>query len=120
MKRGSSLRFMRHADRVQRLRLNAHRRSLVRRYLAGAGRLAERPGRLLHGFHDVVVAGAPAQVAGEPLANVGLARIRLVLQQRVRREQHAGRAVAALQAVLIPEALLQRVQLAALPRAPRR
>ena len=37
----------------------------------------------------------------------------LMLQQRVRREQHAWRAVAALQAMLIPEALLQRVQLAA-------
>ena len=34
----------------------------------------------------------------------------VVLQQRVRREQHAWRAESALQAVLIPEALLQRVQ----------
>ena len=38
----------------------------------------------------------------------------VVLQQRVRRQQHAGRAVAALQAVLIPEPLLERVQRAAL------
>ena len=38
----------------------------------------------------------------------------VVLQQRVRRQQHAGRAVSALQAMLIPESLLERVQRAAL------
>ena len=38
----------------------------------------------------------------------------VVLEQRVRREHHAGRAVAALQAVLVPERLLERVQRPAL------
>ena len=41
-----------------------------------------------------------------------LGRLRVVLQQVDRRHDHARRAVAALQAVLFPEALLQRVQLA--------
>src|SRR4029453_8477784 len=76
------------------------------------GGLAERAGRLLHRFHNVLVAGAPAQVSGEPLTNVGLARIGLMLEEGIGRQQHARRAVAALQAVLIPEALLQRVQFA--------
>src|ERR1700687_1669711 len=71
----------------------------------GADRLSERRCRLLHRLDDVLIAGAPAQVSGEPFANIGLARIRLVFQQRVRCEQHAGCAVAALQTMLIPEAL---------------
>ena len=45
-------------------------------YVAAATGCAQRAGRLLHRLDDVLVAGAPAQVAGEPLADVGLARRR--------------------------------------------
>jgi len=41
------------------------------------------------------------------------ARPRVLREQRVRGHQHAGRTEAALQAMLLPEALLQRVQRAA-------
>src|SRR5438552_534750 len=78
--------------------------------LARADRFAQGASRLLHGLHDVLIAGAPAQVAGEALANVGFAGRRVVSQQRVRRQQHPWRAVSALQAMLIPEPLLERVQ----------
>ena len=40
--------------------------------------------------------------------------IRVVVEQVDRRHDHAGRAVAALQAMLLPEAVLQRMQLAVL------
>ena len=52
------------------------------------------------GFHhradDLVIAGAPAEVAGEPEADFLLARVRVFLQQRVGGDQHARRADAAL------------------------
>src|SRR5512139_1574657 len=68
----------------------------------------------LHGLDDVLVTRAAAQVAGDALADVLLARVRVFLQQAVGARDHAGRAVAALQAVLLVERLLQRVQRAAL------
>ena len=67
---------------------------------------------VLNGVDDVLIAGAAAEVAGDAVANLLLARRRIVLQQVDRRHDHARRAVAALQAVLFPEALLHRMQLA--------
>ena len=52
-----------------------------------------------------------------PRADLLLARIRVLLQQPVGAGDHAGRAIAALQAVLLVERLLQRVQRAALLHA---
>src|SRR3979490_2698791 len=53
------------------------------------------------GFHhradDLVIAGAPAEIAGEPEADFLLARLRVLLQKRVGGDQHARRADAALQ-----------------------
>ena len=46
---------------------------------------------------DLVVAGAPAEVAGEPLTRLGLRRIRITVQQRLSSNQQARRAEAALQ-----------------------
>ena len=66
---------------------------------------------------DVVVARAAADVALEPLAHLVLARVGVLLQQVGGAHQHAGRAEAALQAVMLAERLLQRVQLAALGQA---
>ena len=71
-------------------------------------------GRVLHGLDDVHVAGAAAEVAGDGLADLVLARVLVALQQRVAGHHHAGRAVAALQPVLLQEALLDRVELAVL------
>src|SRR5690349_18394612 len=60
-------------------------------------------GCLLHGFDDVLIAGASAQIAGQLLANLGFRWIRLVLQEHVGAHHHAWRAEAALQAVTVPE-----------------
>src|SRR4051794_26918469 len=59
---------------------------------------------------DPLVAGAPAQVSGERLADLRVARPVLVPQQVVGGEQDAGGAEPALQAVVVPEGLLDRVQ----------
>src|SRR5215468_4857055 len=74
---------------------------------------AELVGGVLDGFDDLVVAGAPAQVPRDPVADLGLGRVRVPRQQRARAHQHAGRAEPALQAVALPEPLLQRMQRAA-------
>src|SRR5690606_37388963 len=74
-------------------------------------------GRVLDRLHDVLVASAAAEVALQPVANLLFGRIRVALEQVGRGHDHAGRAVAALQAVLLPEAFLDRVQLAVLGHA---
>src|SRR5437870_4039285 len=66
----------------------------------------------LDGLDDVLVAGAAAEIALERAANLLLARRRVLVQQAHRREHHPGRAVAALQRVLLVERLLHRVELA--------
>src|ERR1041384_5300962 len=81
--------------------------------MSGSLSRADLLGGVLDGFDDLVVAGAAAQVARDAVADLGLARLRVAGEQRARRHQHAGRAEPALQAVLLPEALLQRVQRAA-------
>src|ERR1700692_4852764 len=71
-------------------------------------------GGVLHRLDDVDVAGAAAEVAGDRFADLQLARIRVLLEERAARHQHSRRAIAALQAVLLPEAFLHRVELAVL------
>ena len=63
------------------------------------------------GLDDVVVAGAAAQVAFEPVAHLFFGRARVVREQSRGGHDHAWRAVAALEAVIVPEGLLQRMQL---------
>jgi hypothetical protein len=58
-----------------------------------------------------LITGAAAQIAGNADADVLLARLRIVAQQLNQRRQDARRAEAALQAVMIVERLLQRMQL---------
>src|SRR5882672_754330 len=67
-------------------------------------------GRLLHGLYDVLVAGAAAQVALEPVPDLVLRRVRIALEQVRGSHDHAGCAEAALQGVLLVERLLHRVQ----------
>src|SRR5207244_7396776 len=68
--------------------------------------------RDLHGFDDVCVARAAAQVAFESLADLRLARPRVAFQQRGGRHDEAWRAEATLQPMLVPERFLERRQLA--------
>src|SRR5262245_35388772 len=75
-------------------------------------------GHLLRGvldrLDDVVVAGAAAQIALEEVADLGFARLLLALEELVGSHDHARCAEAALEAVLLPEALLDRVELSVL------
>src|SRR5262245_57551701 len=68
-------------------------------------------GRIEHGADDLVVTGAPAEVAGEPVARLGFGRIRIALEQRLGGDQQAGRAEAALQRRMLEEFSLQRMQI---------
>ena len=77
----------------------------------------DRRGRRLHGAHDVLVAGAAAQVAFQAVADLLGRGIGRVLQQFVGGEDHPRRAEPALQAVLVPERFLDRVQRAGGPPA---
>src|SRR6266851_3174520 len=60
---------------------------------------------------DLLIPRAAAEVAGERLANLVSRRFGVVVQQRLRCEQDAGRAVAALRGAELSESLLQRVEL---------
>src|SRR5262249_1790688 len=62
-------------------------------------------------------ARAAAQVAGDRLADFLFAGVLVAREERARRHQHARGAEAALQSVLFGEALLHRVELAALLQA---
>src|SRR5690349_16904326 len=61
---------------------------------------------------DVLVAGATAEIAFEAVPDFLFSRVRIPFEQLSRGHDHAGRAEAALQAVLIPERLLDRMQVA--------
>src|SRR5215472_13389943 len=65
-----------------------------------------------HRLDDVLVAGAPAQVPRQRPADVLLAGARVLGEQRLGGHHHARGAEPALETVLGPETLLQRVQLA--------
>src|SRR5947207_4536823 len=65
---------------------------------------------VLNGVDDVLIAGAAAEVALDPLANLALGWRWVVLQQRHGRHDHPRRAVPALKPVLLPKAGLQRVK----------
>ena len=67
-----------------------------------------------HGFDDVVVAGAAAQVALEADPHLLLGGVRVLVEQVDALHDHPRRAEAALEAVALAEGLLHRVQLAVL------
>src|SRR5215471_5865079 len=111
MKRGSSLRFIEWPmPHTSALVFGVPRSSLV----AMVSSLAQLGGGVLHRLDDVDVARAAAQVARDRVADLILAGVLVLLQQRAAGHHHAGRAEAALQAVLLHEAFLDRVQLAVL------
>src|SRR6185436_7777285 len=71
-------------------------------------------GGVLDGLHDIVIAGAAAEIAFELVADVGLGGLGIALDELRRRHDHARRAEAALEPVLLPESLLDRVELTVL------
>src|SRR5262245_24181737 len=89
----------------------------VRSFRIGMLALPQLLGRVLHGFHDLVVAGAAAQVARDAAPDLVVGRALVLGQRRRGRHEHSGSTEAALQAVLLPETLLQRVELAAVGQA---
>ena len=72
------------------------------------------PRRFRHGFKNLAVAGAAAEISGEPFANLIHRGIGLSVQQVHRCENHPRRADAALRSAALQKSLLQRVQLFAL------
>src|SRR4026209_408567 len=68
-------------------------------------------GRVLDPLDDVDVARAAAEIVGDLGPDLRFGWTIRLRQQPVGGHQHAGRAEAALQPVLLAEALLQRVQL---------
>src|SRR5258708_31150380 len=86
--------------------------------LSGAmGALLLLGGRVLGRLDDVQVAGAAAEIAGDGLADLRLAGIRVARQQRAAGDHHPRRAVATLEAVLLPETFLDGMELAVLLQA---
>ena len=69
---------------------------------------------MFHRIHYLLVAGAAAQVAADRLADLRLIRVRVVRYQRMAGNQHAARAVAALQGVLFTKRVLYFGELPAL------
>src|SRR6185369_1898096 len=79
-----------------------------------ARRRGQLGGRVLDGLDDIHVSGAAAEVSGDRVADLVLARARMILEVRVARHEHARRAITALEPVLLHEALLHRMELAVL------
>jgi hypothetical protein len=70
-----------------------------------------------NGFNDVLVARAAAEIALESVPDIVPRGVGIAPEQLIGCDNHAGRAEAALQAVFLPKALLQRVQIAIGPQA---
>src|SRR5581483_908216 len=71
-----------------------------------------RPGprRRHHRVGDLLVAGAPAQVAGQRLAHLRLGALGALVEKRLGGEDHARDAVAALHRAVLDERLLDRIE----------
>src|SRR5260221_3983993 len=69
--------------------------------------------RIQFRFYNLVVTGASAEIAGESVAHVGFVRLGVAIEQALRRHQESWRADAALQARVLDEFALQRMQCAA-------
>src|SRR5213592_3953564 len=110
MKRSSSLRLTLCPSQWVACSAAISRPSARRRSGLVGPLLLRRP---LHRVDDVLVAGAAADVPRDGPADLLLARVGVLLQQRGGHQQHRRGAEAALQAVLLLEALLHGVELAA-------
>src|SRR5438067_5849909 len=65
---------------------------------------------ILDSTHNILVAGTAANVALQGCANLGFARVGIVLEQLVGGHNHTRGAETALQAMFLPEAFLNGVQ----------
>src|SRR5262249_22703752 len=74
-------------------------------------------GGVHHGGHDLFVAGATAEGSGEPVADFGLRRIVVALEQGLGGHEEARGADPALQSRVLEESLLQRMERLALGHA---
>src|SRR3954453_19901148 len=112
MKRSSSLRLRRPKP------IGRSGSAVVGCWMVAISRLLSRRvlvlGRPPDGGDDVLVARAAADAAGDRGADLLLAGIRLGVEQRGGRHEHAGCAETALERVLLVEALLDRVERAVL------
>src|SRR5204863_10097165 len=70
----------------------------------------ELAGCLLNRLDDVHVARAAAEIAADPRADLRLGRLGVLLQQPGGLHDHPRRAEPALEAVLVPERLLERME----------
>src|ERR1700688_582154 len=79
--------------------------------------LVSRPSQLGSGVENgadhLVIAGATAEIPGQPVPRLGFRRVRISVQKGLRRDQQARRAETALQCRMLEELLLQRVELGA-------
>jgi hypothetical protein len=66
----------------------------------------------LNGLHNVLVAGAAAKISLESVPDVFLGRVRIAGEQLMRSHNHTRRAEPALQSMLLPESLLEGVEIA--------
>ena len=80
--------------------------------------VGHHPRRGGHRLDDLSVAGAPAQVACQRLADLRLGRVGVRIQQCLARNQQSGRTEPALNGAVLNERPLERVQLTP-PRARR-
>ena len=76
---------------------------------ASSGDCLHQLGGVRHRLDDVLIAGAATEVALQPFSDLGVARVGVLRQQVDRGQHHAGRAVAALQAVAFLERGLHRM-----------
>src|SRR5437867_11889237 len=113
MSRGSSRRWILAPTNWETAMSVPSRRDLG---LPGRGS-AHRLGGGLHGLDDVDVTRTPAEVALEALADLVFGRVGVLLEKVGRGHDEAGRAVTALQPVLVPESLLDRLELTVLVHA---
>src|SRR5579872_1650482 len=65
---------------------------------------------ILNSFHNVLIASAAADVPFETLTNLSFGRVGIVFQQIIGGHNHAWGAETALQAMLLPESFLDRVE----------
>ena len=73
--------------------------------------LPRRRGRSPHRIHDVLISRAPAQIAFNAMADLLIRRMRVAIQNLLRRHDHPRRTETALRAMLVPEGFLHPVQL---------
>ena len=73
--------------------------------------------RVFHGVDDVLVTGAAAEIAFQPVTDLLFGRARILPEQSASGHYHSGRAVAALQAMAFPESFLQWVESAVFRQA---